>query len=72
MDLEKKKLSENAQAVYNAHAGKQVNWESLKVTLRTPDPSIIARAWNELRAAGLTRGTLSSGELCRILSEPEA
>lgn len=65
------KLSENAALLHRKFAGKTLTWGSVKETLQTPDPMIIARAWNELRAAGLTRGTLSSGELCEVLEEPE-
>lgn len=64
-------LSPDAQALFSAHAGKTLTWGDAKEALDTPDINRIALAWNELKAAKLTRGQLSTGELCEILTEPK-
>lgn len=66
------KLTEDAQAIYDALAGK--GWKTygdLKFILRTPDHRRIAIAWNELKAAGLTRGEMLRGATGEVLTEPD-
>jgi hypothetical protein len=61
----KKKLSEAAQKVHDELAGREVTWGNVKEILG-PDRVLIARAWNELVAAGLAAGALSKGEVCEV------
>jgi hypothetical protein len=64
-------LSPNADALWQAHAGSgYVTLAKVSATLRTAEPVILEKAWNELRDARLAWGDLLRGERCKVLKRP--
>ena len=65
------KLSQNAEAIWTAHAGKgYVSLAKLTASLGTTDPLSLERAWNELRDARLAWGDPARGERSKVLKRP--